>query len=271
MHGPLVQHIRASYVQQSDLKLYLYRCRFACLLRQRHAGRIAQTIKPFNARRITSARSHENQDSTSDTDMPESEEARPRLLTAQLCLCGVALLWGTYSPSVRYLYATPGPPTPVALTAIRTVMQAVVLLATNSIASNQQSQSPSKLPPKRKPLRATEAPLIKSSSSRARPLRSLYRRLGESLNSTTDQLWVAGVELGLWNFCGSTFQALGLQYTSATRGAFLIQVRSQSAQRNLSLPCQCLMLGRTVQATTYAHHEMLMCRQLHCLHQSWLQ
>ena len=29
-------------------------------------------------------------------------------LTGQLCLVAVALLWGTYSPSLRYLYSLPG-------------------------------------------------------------------------------------------------------------------------------------------------------------------
>lgn len=33
-----------------------------------------------------------------------------------------------------------------------------------------------------------------------------------------------GLELGLWNFCASGLQALSLELTSATRGAFLLQV-----------------------------------------------
>lgn len=40
----------------------------------------------------------------------------------------------------------------------------------------------------------------------------------------TGALLAAGLELGLWNFCATASQALALEATTATRGAFLIQV-----------------------------------------------
>jgi hypothetical protein len=45
-------------------------------------------------------------------------------------------------------------------------------------------------------------------------------------------LALAGAELGAWNFLASSFQAIGLEITSATRASFLIQARSA---------CQCCM------------------------------
>jgi hypothetical protein len=50
-------------------------------------------------------------------------------IQGQLALATVALLWGSYSPTLRWLYTLDQPPTPVALTAARTVIQAAVLYA----------------------------------------------------------------------------------------------------------------------------------------------
>ncbi len=47
----------------------------------------------------------------------------------QLALATVAVLWGSYSPTLRWLYTLDQPPTPVALTAARTVIQAAALYA----------------------------------------------------------------------------------------------------------------------------------------------
>ena len=163
----------------------------------------------------------------SDHMLPESGKDDSNMLAAQLCLCGVAVLWGTYSPVVRFIYASDGPPSPATLTAVRTVIQAAVLLASNAFVSRQQLSSAAAPTRRARSLRNSSSPNIKrtsSSSSQPQPIRSLIRKVRSALNSTTDELWVAGIELGLWNFCGSTFQAIGLQYTTATRGAFLIQV-----------------------------------------------
>ena len=46
------------------------------------------------------------------------------------------------------------------------------------------------------------------------------------LGGSTQNLALAGAELGLWNFLASSFQALGLEITSATRASFLIQARA---------------------------------------------
>ena len=43
------------------------------------------------------------------------------------------------------------------------------------------------------------------------------------LGGSTQSLALAGAELGVWNFLASSFQAIGLEITSATRASFLIQ------------------------------------------------
>lgn len=148
--------------------------------------------------------------------------SKQSLVSGQLCLCGVAILWGSYSPVVRYIYACPGPPTPAALTAIRTVIQAVALLISDAVVRQRLGASLHKA----KARRGSASPRFTSRSydSYPAPVGGALRWLAGALHSTSSKLWIAGAELGFWNFCGSTFQALGLQYTSATRGAFLIQV-----------------------------------------------
>ena len=159
-----------------------------------------------------------------------SSVSKQSLVTGQLCLCGVAILWGSYSPVVRYIYSCPGPPTPAALTAVRTVIQAVALLISDVIVRQQQLTSPQKVRARRNVM----SPRVsRNYDSYPEIVGSALSRLSNALHSTSSKLWVAGVELGFWNFCGSTFQALGLQYTSATRGAFLIQVgRSQQWRKS---------------------------------------
>ncbi len=147
--------------------------------------------------------------------------SKQALLSGQLCLCGVAFLWGSYSPVVRYMYSCSGPPTPATLTAVRTVIQAAVLVVSEFVLRQQQHGAPQKA----KVRRPSSSPLLsRRQEASPSPVRRVLNTLSNALQSTNSELWIAGAELGFWNFCGSTFQALGLQYTTATRGAFLIQV-----------------------------------------------
>lgn len=165
----------------------------------------------------------ESQPGVEEASMADlSGVSKQSLVTGQLCLCGVAILWGSYSPVVRYIYSCPGAPTPAALTAVRTVIQALALLLSDFVLRQQQFTSPQKA----KTRRGMVSPNVsRNYGTYPAVVGNALSRLSSALNSTSSKLWIAGAELGFWNFCGSTFQALGLQYTSATRGAFLIQVR----------------------------------------------
>ena len=170
------------------------------------------------------SRSSKTESEPAERDMSDLSSFNKRaLLSGQLCLCGVAILWGSYSPVVRYIYSCSGPPTPAALTAVRTVIQAFVLLVSDLILRRQQHGSPSKAKTQRRsssPTSSRRQEALPSSSN------NILNTISTGLQSTSSKLWIAGAELGFWNFCGSTFQALGLQYTTATRGAFLIQVKA---------------------------------------------
>ena len=47
---------------------------------------------------------------------------------AQLSLLCVAFIWGTYTPALRFLYQTPGPPSAAVLTGVRSTIQALTLV-----------------------------------------------------------------------------------------------------------------------------------------------
>ena len=47
---------------------------------------------------------------------------------AQLSLLGVAFIWGTYTPALRFMYQTPGPPSAAVLTGLRSTIQALTLV-----------------------------------------------------------------------------------------------------------------------------------------------
>ena len=68
--------------------------------------------------------------STNSAAGQHTEAASPDDATAvdTLSLLAVSGLWSTYSPALRYLYMLPGPPTPVALTTSRALLQAACLL-----------------------------------------------------------------------------------------------------------------------------------------------
>jgi len=208
------------------------------------------------------SQSSKTESEPAERDMSDLSSFNKRaLLSGQLCLCGVAILWGSYSPVVRYIYSCSGPPTPAALTAVRTVIQAFVLLVSDLILRRQQHGSPSKAKTQRRsssPTSSRRQEALPSSSN------NILNTISTGLQSTSSKLWIAGAELGFWNFCGSTFQALGLQYTTATRGAFLIQVKAVAETTLLVCTTHWLSSIHNTMPLLVHHTACIARRQHHC-------
>ena len=67
-------------------------------------------------------------DSTSD-DADGPQVKLPGVdVVAQLSLLVVAFIWGTYTPALRFLYQTAGPPSAAVLTGVRSTIQALTLV-----------------------------------------------------------------------------------------------------------------------------------------------
>ena len=147
-----------------------------------------ETADPSVARASSGA--HASTSSPEDVAPPSTDS----LPVARATLLSVPLLWATYNPAMRFIYASDAPPSPAELTAVRMLIalvpfSLVLLSVARDEASRQNDGRPS------------------SSDGREREVFLLAR---------------AGAELGLLNAAGTAFQAFGLERTSATRAGFLL-------------------------------------------------
>ena len=147
-----------------------------------------ETADPSVARASSGA--HASTSSPEDVAPPSTDS----LPVARAALLSVPLLWATYNPAMRFIYASDAPPSPAELTAVRMLIalvpfSLVLLSVARDEASRQNDGRPS------------------SSDGRERDVFLLAR---------------TGAELGLLNAAGTAFQAFGLERTSATRAGFLL-------------------------------------------------
>ena len=107
-----------------------------------------------------------------------------------LVLALVPIIWGSYGPVVKGLYAAPDvvAPPPLVFNLLSYVVSFAALTAARQL---------------RGPVGAADA------------------RSGDNGRGTAD--WRGGVELGLWLFFGSTVQITGIQQTTAINAAILVQ------------------------------------------------
>lgn len=140
-----------------------------------------------------------------DDDPPSSRPDDPGCIPGWVWLSLVAVLWGSYAPTLRLIYSLPNPPSPASLLFVRTVVCAAALLAVDALRPSSSS-SP------------TKQPRVSAPTPTKRP--------NNVLNATLPLMWMGGAELGVLKFAGEATQALGLQNTTAIRGAFLIQSTS---------------------------------------------
>lgn len=101
----------------------------------------------------------------------------------------------SYAPSLRLVYTLPGPPEPVVVMAVRGVLQCGVLLAATALQPQQEQQQQ----PGQPASTAVQEPESRSSSS------SL---LEQWLTLKSPPLWMAALELGLWNYLATASQVL---------------------------------------------------------------
>lgn len=119
---------------------------------------------------------------------------------ARTALYCTTVLWSTYAPALRYIYVTNETITPSQLTAFRAVVSAAALLITALVV--RLTVSARVIGPTRDSVSGSTIQTLVSRQS----------------------LLISGVELGVWNFLGTSFQALGLEQTTATKAAFLTQL-----------------------------------------------
>lgn len=128
-------------------------------------------------------------DTGEETSPKEASKLRGRFL-----LVFVAFLYGTLNVSLRMLYALPGPPSASVLSTVRGWLASAAFVP---------------LIPKMK------AELSTAASIAHEPNIGAKRRV---------PLWLAALELALWNFGAQGLLNVGLLFTDATRAAFFTQM-----------------------------------------------
>ncbi|EFN58928.1 hypothetical protein CHLNCDRAFT_50471 [Chlorella variabilis] len=144
---------------------------------------------------------------------PAAVAAPEPWLSPKLALLVAAMLWGSYSVSVRLLYSAAEPPDAVVVMAVRGMLQAAAMLAVSTVLVPQGQQRQQQQQEWQQQGAAGEHPQRQGAAW----------LLQQFLTLKSPPLWMAAVELGLWNFTATGLQTLGLQLTSATRASFLIQ------------------------------------------------
>ena len=138
---------------------------------------------------------------------------------ARATLLLVPLLWATYNPAMRFIYASDASPSPAELTAVRMLIALVPFsLVLLSVAKDEASRS-------RKDRRGSS-----SDGAKKRDVLLLAR---------------AGAELGFLNAAGTAFQAFGLERTSATRAGFLLSTI------NVLVPLGAALTGQKVKPAVF--------------------
>ena len=140
---------------------------------------------------------------------------RPRPSVTQVLLLVVVLLWSTYGVSLRLIFSTPAPPEAQAITAARASMQAAFFVPVAVLVYGQSKRGSGG--------RRCRCMQISVATER-RPAKADPDSYNRTAKEDADAPYLAGLELGLYNFAASGLQAAGLQYTTATRGALLILV-----------------------------------------------
>lgn len=135
--------------------------------------------------------------STSSAETPQ----RPSIYNIGILLL-VPLIWGTYSPLVKSLYSSTEslstPPPPLLFSLLSYIVSFSTLSLAQQSGNRHQTQESAPMP-------------TTDTSYPTKPKTSVLE-------------WSAGIELGMYLFLGSTIQILGIQGTTATRAAILVQL-----------------------------------------------
>eukprot|EP00210_Caulerpa_lentillifera_P001634 g1572.t1 len=134
------------------------------------------------------------------------------LWSGRLTLLAVAFLWGTYSPSVKFLFVLEGPPTPSTFSFFKALLATGILIGGSLFYRQQGNQETNDV--------ETGAGADKKEHTNdVKEEDGLIRRL---LRWNSHSLLWSGVELGFWSTLATFSQTIGISMTSATSAAFLI-------------------------------------------------
>lgn len=207
-------------------------------------------------------------------------EARARL-QGRLLLLAVAFLWGSYGVIARDIFLLPHPPPVSIFTFFRKLIAASSFFVIEAFSGGGLDAAPSESRQMKQaaavqakeenalldlernggPSDGTPAVFPRSLSTSGRmsgdPRRDASPSVREFFGSQRrlrrvapvrwklPPLFLPALELGLWQFLGTAFQALGLENTSATRAGFVVQTT------NVLVPIISFLSGDSILPTTW--------------------
>ena len=131
-------------------------------------------------------------------------------------LFSVSFLWGSYAPTLRYLFETSSPPSAGLVNFLQAFIAALFLAI--SAASSQHSRS-SEDSADIDPSPATDdVPSI-----RRAPMNAFDNVVSDALYWRSNSVLVAGAELGVWMFLAFGLELFALESVPATRASFIMQ------------------------------------------------
>ena len=148
-----------------------------------------------------------------DEVLEEAAESptQPPSLLPKLALLVSAMVWGSYAVSVRLLFSSPDPPDVSVIMAARGVMQAAVLVAVTS-AMRQPAQQGADASSSSSESSSSSNGSSSGSSSNGSGSDAAAGGAGSGglleqwLTLRSPPLWMAALELGLWNYGGTSLQ-----------------------------------------------------------------
>jgi len=144
-------------------------------------------------------RSSKEDDGGASTSVPDTiTKNNNAVLTGNLLLLIVSILWGSYTPALRAIFTLDGAPPPLVVAAARGVLQASLLGVAVAIGTLLPSN------------RSANGQSSGASADTHGSIR-------------LDPLLLGSLEIGAYNTFGTILQTWGLSLSSATRAAFLVQ------------------------------------------------
>jgi drug/metabolite transporter (DMT)-like permease len=132
-----------------------------------------------------------------------------------LALFGVAVLYGSYTPALRYMFSLSDPPSAALLNCLQACISALVLAAFSSL----QHWTTRKESTESTPCDGGNPKLTR----RRMPKNAVEKVMSDALNWTSSDIRLAGGELGLWMCLAFGLEIAGCELISATKTAFLNQ------------------------------------------------
>ena len=160
---------------------------------------------------------------------PAPEPAPPSAPPAQLAtdtlwpklgLLGAAAMWGSYSPAVRLLYSLPDPPDMSVILAGRGVLQASILVAVTLALQPSKAQQQQRRQQQhqhqqqylqQQQQQDVQQPAAGGGGQRAALPGGGAELLQQWLHLESPPLWMAALELGLWNYGATALQVRGVR------------------------------------------------------------